>query len=197
MYKTISKAKAENQIIKNNRENGWHIKTGEKNLDYVTLYMPVHCPHCQDNAWYSFFLQHMKSNPASKIAICRKCNNAYIAAKQAGHHKMNIKAIQSILHPFPLIICVLLAIAICKLPYGYYQFLRIAVTIWGLTGIIQAAAKPTPGAAKTSALIISSGIAILYNPILPILLDKEIWVYLNLISIPLILLTTYLIHKHP
>ena len=107
------------------------------------------------------------------------------------------QAMSYCLRPFPLIISLLLATAICKLPYGYYQFLRIAVTIWGLTGIIQAAAKPPPGAAKTSALIISSGIAILYNPILPIHLDKEIWVYLNLISIPLILLTTYLIHKLP
>ena len=77
------------------------------------------------------------------------------------------------LRPFPIILCLLLAIATARLPYGYYQFLRIAATIWGIISPVQASAKQTPGEAKTITILISGAIAILYNPILPIHLDKD------------------------
>lgn len=44
-------------------------------------------------------------------------------------------------------------------------------------------------------MLLTGGIAILYNPIFPILLDKDTWTLLNIISIPLILLITYIIDK--
>ena len=83
------------------------------------------------------------------------------------------------------------------MPYGYYTFLRIVLSIWGITGIIQANKEEQASPGKTAAIIISSGILILYNPIIPIHLDRETWLPLNLISIPLILLTTYLTQHRP
>lgn len=81
------------------------------------------------------------------------------------------------------------------MPYGYYTFLRIVLSIWGITGIIQANKEEQQTPCKTAAIIISSGILILYNPIIPIHLNRETWLPLNLISIPLILLTTYLTQR--
>ena len=102
------------------------------------------------------------------------------------------RRIQPLLRPYPLTICALLLIALFKLPYGYYQFLRIAVTIWALIVLIQTYHRPGESPGKTCTMLLSGGIAILYNPILPIRLDKEAWTVLNLLSIPLILLSTYL-----
>ena len=105
------------------------------------------------------------------------------------------KIIAPLLRPFPLIICILLALALCQLSYGYYQFLRIAVTIWGIISIIQTSNRPDETSGKTCTMLLSGGIAILYNPILPIHLDKEAWIIINLVSIPCVLLSTYLTHR--
>ena len=96
------------------------------------------------------------------------------------------------LRPFPLICCLLLAIAICPLPYGYYRFLRIILTIWGILTIYHTHTQDPPNKAISLITIISGGIAVLYNPILPIYLDKATWTILNLISIPCILIATHL-----
>ena len=105
------------------------------------------------------------------------------------------KIIAPLLRPFPLIICILLALALCQLSYGYYQFLRIAVTIWGIISIIQTSNRPDETSGKTCTMLLSGGIAILYNPILPIHLAKEAWIIINLVSIPCVLLSTYLTHR--
>lgn len=105
--------------------------------------------------------------------------------------------LKNILRPFPLTVCALLGIAAFDLSYGYYQFLRIVLSIWGISGIIQANKEEKSSPGKTAAIIISSGILILYNPLIPIHLDRENWLPLNLISIPLILLTTYLTQSKP
>ena len=101
-------------------------------------------------------------------------------------------SIQPILRPFPLTICALLGIAVFDLPYGYYQFLRIAVTTWAILTLIQANNRLAESPGKTCTMLLTGGIAILYNPIFPIHLDKDTWTLLNIISIPLILLITFL-----
>lgn len=106
------------------------------------------------------------------------------------------KKMNSISRPFPIAICVLLAIATCKLPYGYYQFLRIAVTIWGIYSIIKANSQSSDNKNAGIITIISGAVAILYNPLLPIHLDKETWTVLNLVSIPCVLLSTALTHHN-
>lgn len=106
-----------------------------------------------------------------------------------------LKHIQPLKSPFPLTICVLLGIAAFELPYGYYQFLRIAVTIWGIITLYKLHNQEPANRLTSLITLISGGITILYNPILPIQLDKDHWTIINLISIPIILLITYLTAK--
>ncbi len=94
-------------------------------------------------------------------------------------------------------ICALLGIAAFDLPYGYYQFLRIAVTIWGIITLYKLHNQEPANKHTSIITLISGGIAILYNPLIPVHLTKDIWTILNLGSIPCILLSTYLTHSHP
>jgi hypothetical protein len=60
--------------------------------------------------------------------------------------------------------------AVASLPYGYYQFLRWVVCG---TGIFTAVSAYRWGKAWATWLFAS--IAVLFNPIVPIYLTKEIW----------------------
>jgi len=68
------------------------------------------------------------------------------------------------------IIMLLLAIPSGFMPYGYYQFLRIAITI--LAGYLCFLSYEQK---KQSWSIIMAGIAILFNPIFRIYLSKSTW----------------------
>lgn len=78
---------------------------------------------------------------------------------------------------FLIIACVLLAVALFPLPYGYYQFLRLGIcglAIWLLISDYN----------KTESLSIGLIItAIAYNPIFRIHFDKGIWSIINVITI--------------
>ena len=77
-----------------------------------------------------------------------------------------------------IIAIVILAIAILPLPvYGYYVFSRITVTLIAVYLAVQAYKKD-----NSSQLLFMVGIAILYNPIIPIHLTKPIWVILNMLT---------------
>ena len=67
--------------------------------------------------------------------------------------------------------------ALIDLPYGYYTFLRIAITFTAVYGLI----KEYSG--NIDFWIIALGIiAILFNPIIPIHLgDKSIWRLINIV----------------
>ena len=76
-----------------------------------------------------------------------------------------------------LIACLLLLIAIAPMPYGYYQFLRIAITIVaGITAYNLFEKK------QNNWLIAFVLIMILYNPIIVIHLDKAIWKPINIVT---------------
>lgn len=78
----------------------------------------------------------------------------------------------------PLIIAVILFISIAELPYGFYTFMRIAVTL--LSAIYLFFAYMTKE--KFSMMLIPNIIiTILWNPILPVYLDKETWVVIDAI----------------
>jgi hypothetical protein len=88
---------------------------------------------------------------------------------------------------FSVVSIVLLLLAIPAIwPYGYYIFLRWVITaiavffIW-ITSKIQEQ--------KWSGLMVV--IAILFNPIIPIYLTKEIWVVIDLIVAGLFLLSIF------
>lgn len=66
------------------------------------------------------------------------------------------------------------------LPYGFYTFLRIVTCIWGINTIIRT--QETKG----FPFLLSSGLTILYNPIIRIHLSREIWEPINMITAILI-----------
>lgn len=76
-----------------------------------------------------------------------------------------------------LIAAGLLLLAIAPLPYGYYQFLRIAITI--IAGINAFHVYHQKGQWP---FLIFLGIAILFNPLFPIYLDKDSWTPIDLIT---------------
>lgn len=76
-----------------------------------------------------------------------------------------------------LIACLLLLIAIAPMPYGYYQFLRIAVAI--VAGMTAFSIFETN---KNLSLYVFVAIAILYNPIIIIHFDKATWTPINIIT---------------
>ena len=62
-------------------------------------------------------------------------------------------------------------------PYGYYIFLRWVITLSAVFIAYQAYKLE-----KDSWIYIFAGIAILFNPIAPIYLDKSVWVLIDMIS---------------
>lgn len=70
--------------------------------------------------------------------------------------------------------CVL---AIADLPYGYYQLLKWVVCISALWSAFIARST-----ARTAWVAIFSGVAVLFNPIAPIHLDRQIWAFLDIVT---------------
>lgn len=83
--------------------------------------------------------------------------------------------------------CLLLAVALCDMPYGYYRFLRIAIFVWGLYTIFATLRHSRKTVQHEIIRIVVIGVTILYNPVFPISLDRYIWSVLNVLSIPVIL----------
>lgn len=79
----------------------------------------------------------------------------------------------------PLVIAGILFISIAELPYGFYTFMRIAVPILSIIYIVFAYAVEE----KFSLMLIPNIIiTVLWNPILPIYLDKDSWVMIDAIA---------------
>lgn len=66
-------------------------------------------------------------------------------------------------------------IAVFPLPYGYYQLLRILVTIAFTYSLVANYSN-----IKKYVVAIHAIIIIIYNPLLPLHLDKSIWIVLDL-----------------
>lgn len=76
-----------------------------------------------------------------------------------------------------LVLMAALLLAMLPLPYGYYQLLRVAacgLCAWSMAGAWQQGRQGAAGAWGLLALI--------YNPLIPIHLAKEIWMIVNLAS---------------
>lgn len=78
----------------------------------------------------------------------------------------------------PIVLSMLLFVSMFDLPYGFYTFLRISVFILSLWFAFYCYARK-----DKFALILSLAIAILWNPIIPIYLNKEAWMSLDFIAI--------------
>lgn len=86
-----------------------------------------------------------------------------IIDKQIKKEKLNIKIIK-------IAVIILLTLALLKLPYGYYTFLRIIVT-----GVSIYLAYLYYEEENKIFTYIFSFIALLFNPLIPIYLSKSIW----------------------
>jgi len=84
-----------------------------------------------------------------------------------------------------LIVAAMLLVAVAPLPYGYYQFLR-----WAACGVAVFIAFKSYKWKKTWAIWLFGGIAVLFNPIVPIYLTKEIWQPIDLVCALLFGLST-------
>lgn len=71
----------------------------------------------------------------------------------------------------------LLLIATAKLPYGFYTFLRVAIC--GFSAVVAFFAL-TDGASRWG--IAFALLAILFNPLAPIYLDRQTWFWLDIAS---------------
>jgi hypothetical protein len=88
--------------------------------------------------------------------------------------RMSMKSIPSFVWIVPVI---LLAIAVSRLPYGYYTFLRI-VTCGAATFIAVSGFQKGLATQVWPVLLIL--IAVLFNPFVPIHLHRSTWLYLDL-----------------
>ncbi|HEX7887340.1 MAG TPA: DUF6804 family protein [Phenylobacterium sp.] len=83
---------------------------------------------------------------------------------------------------------VLLVVAIGPWPYGFYTLLRLAVC--GAAGYLACALiRRSPGLWLGWAFV---GLALLYNPVIRVHLDRYTWVFLNLASAVLFAATGWL-----
>ena len=77
----------------------------------------------------------------------------------------------------PIIAAILLLVAVLPLPYGYYTFLRISVTVCAL--LIAWLVYKEKGEPTVWVLVFGL-VAILFNPLIPIHLSRGIWFYLDI-----------------
>ncbi len=79
----------------------------------------------------------------------------------------------------PLVIAAILFISIAELPYGFYTFMRIVVPLLSVIYLFFAYAIED----KFSLMLIPNIIiTILWNPILPVYMDKDSWVMIDAIA---------------
>ena len=87
-------------------------------------------------------------------------------------------------HPYTIIACGLLVLTFAPMPYGYYNFLHIAVCLYS---VYLATTLWRPQQVNYRALL-AIAIAILYNPIWRISLTRDFWLAANALIIILFLL---------
>jgi hypothetical protein len=78
---------------------------------------------------------------------------------------------------FALGAAVLLVIALADLPYGYYTFLRVVVC-----GVAALGAVKAHGDERGGWTLVLVGVALLFNPIIPVYFDRETWALLDVAS---------------
>lgn len=82
-------------------------------------------------------------------------------------------------------VCVLLGFALLPMPYGYYMFLRLAVCAYAVFVFTREQKK---GVCFGS--VAAAAIALLYNPVFPVHLEKNVWMLVNAGTIVLFLSIT-------
>jgi hypothetical protein len=86
----------------------------------------------------------------------------------------------------------MLAAAPIDWPYGYYQFMRLAVTgmsVW----IVVTANRNKQG----NWSVLGTALALLFNPLIPIHLDRSTWVPIDWIAATLLSFSAFKLSSHP
>lgn len=78
-----------------------------------------------------------------------------------------------------LIPCIMILIALVDMPYGYYKLLRFIVCGFCIFLTVQEAKVEN----QNKWVWIIGATALLYNPFIPIHLDRDTWQFVNLITI--------------
>jgi hypothetical protein len=83
-----------------------------------------------------------------------------------------------------LVAAVVVLIALFNLPYGYYTLARVVIFGFSVTIAYFSIASGSPNYVWTSLFVL---IAILFNPIIPIHLNREIWFWIDIFVAAIIL----------
>ncbi|THK37382.1 hypothetical protein EHS39_14245 [Ensifer sp. MPMI2T] len=78
-----------------------------------------------------------------------------------------------------LIPAVLLVAAVLPLPYGYYTFLRLVVTV---AAAITAYTSYQTARSMTWPTIVMGLVAFLFNPVVPVALSRSVWLPIDLLT---------------
>jgi hypothetical protein len=95
------------------------------------------------------------------------------------------------IHPLAvakIVLAIALLLALAPLPYAYYQLLR-----WAVCGVAAFSAYQAYEKQKNAWMWIFGALAVLFNPIVPIYLSKQVWAILDVIS-AIILFTSLFFH---
>lgn len=87
----------------------------------------------------------------------------------------------------------LLVVAILPLPYAYYTFLRLAICA---VSVFLAYQHFVHQDSVDKWVVLLAAIALLYNPLIPIYLTREIWIVLNLIAATAFVLHFVALKRH-
>lgn len=71
----------------------------------------------------------------------------------------------------------ILFVAVAPLPYGYYQFVRLAATV-GFGWAAWAASRNN----ADGHLVICVGAALLFNPVVPVHLSRPVWMVADIVA---------------
>lgn len=100
-----------------------------------------------------------------------------------------IKDESYILYPLvipSIVMCLMLLAAPFNWPYDYYRLLRVVIFIGGICNIITLYKIE-----RYSAIPLFIMLSILFNPVIPINLTKNTWMYIDVITVVFIVWSTY------
>jgi hypothetical protein len=73
---------------------------------------------------------------------------------------------------------VLLGIALLPMPYGYYSFLRMAVTVAAFVWCRTSYSRD----GFSGQVVLAGALALLFNPVIPVYLSRAIWAPIDLVA---------------